>query len=166
MRAAKPAGFRLRKQHRQTEKQPQPSKRFEAKPPLKSKAPGAVWKQNAHVPNMKIKENQIQNERQQITEQAGCPMIRVTTNDTDCVLPYSYLMRAAYRIQNDHYLIAAVWPTVTVIIEGYHLDQLIDWLAKRRLHLVALRTEIEQDRREGQPYLERISFVSRSSRKS
>jgi hypothetical protein len=166
MRAAKPADFRLRKQHRQTEKQPQPSKRFEAKPPLKSKAPGAVWKQNAHAPNMKIKENQIQNKRQQITEQAGCPMIRVTTNDTDCVLPYSYLMRAAYRIQNDHYLIAAVWPTVTVIIEGYHLDQLIDWLAKRRLHLVALRTKIEQERKEGQPYLERISFVSRSRRKS
>jgi hypothetical protein len=133
--------------------------------PLKAK-PGAVWKQNAHVPNMKIKENQLQNERQQITEQAGCPMIRVTTNDTDCVLPYSYFMRGAYHIQNDHYLIAAVWPTVTVIIEGYHLDQLIDWLAKRRLHLVALRTEIEQDRREGQPYLERISFVSRSRRKS
>ena len=115
---------------------------------------------------MKIKEKQLQNKRQQITEQAGCPMIRVTTNDTDCVLPYSYLMRAAYRIQNDHYLIAAVWPTVTVIIEGYHLDQLIDWLAKRRLHLVALRTEIEQERKEGQPYLERISFVSRSRRKS
>jgi hypothetical protein len=115
---------------------------------------------------MKIKKDQLQNERQQITEQAGCPMIRVTTNDTDCVLPYSYFMRGAYHIQNDHYLIAAVWPTVTVIIEGYHLDQLIDWLAKRRLHLVALRTEIEQERKEGQPYLERISFVSRSRRKS
>jgi hypothetical protein len=45
---------------------------------------------------MKTKENQLQNERQQITEQAGCPMIRVTTNDTDCVLPYSYFMRGAY----------------------------------------------------------------------
>jgi hypothetical protein len=37
------------KLYSQTEKHPQPSKRFEAKPPLKSKAPGAVWKQNAHV---------------------------------------------------------------------------------------------------------------------
>jgi hypothetical protein len=47
---------------------------------------------------MKTKEDQLQNKRQQITEQAGCPMIRVTTDDTDCVLPYSYLMRAESRM--------------------------------------------------------------------
>ena len=166
MRVAKPAGFRLRKQHQQTEKQPQPSKRFEAKPPLKSKAPGAVWKQNAHAPNMKIKENQLQNERQQITEQTRCPAIRFIVDDAVRVQRYSNLLRAECRFPNDHYRIAIVWPTVTLIIEGYHLDQILDWLAQQRLHSITLRTGIEQERKEGQPYIEQISFVSHSSRKS
>jgi hypothetical protein len=47
-----------------------------------------------------------------------------------------------------------------VTIEGYHLDQLTNLLAEHRLNSVVLRTAIEDDHIEGQPYLERISFAS------
>jgi len=109
---------------------------------------------------MKIKEDQLQNERQQITEQPRCPVIRFIVDDTARVLPYSKLVQAESRFQHDHYRIAIVWPSVTVNIEGYHLAQITDALAKQRLHSIMLRTSIEQERTEGQPYIERISFVS------
>ena len=111
---------------------------------------------------MKIKENQLQNERQQITEQTRCPAIRFIVDDAVRVQRYSNLLGAECRFQNDHYRIAIIWPSVTVNIEGYHLDQIIDGIAKQRLHSVTLHTAIEQERMEGQPYLERISFESRS----
>lgn len=112
---------------------------------------------------MKIKENQLQNERQEITEQTRCPVIRFVVDDTTYVRRYSNLLGAECRFPNDHYRIAIVWPNLTVTIEGYHLDQILDWLAQQRLHSVTLRTEIEQERMEGQPYIERISFASHSS---
>ena len=115
---------------------------------------------------MKTKEEQLQNERQEITEQTRCPAIRIIVDDAVRVQRYSNLLGAECRFQNDHYRIAIVWPNLTVTIEGYHLDQIIDGIAKQRLHSVTLRTAIEQERKEGQPYLERISFVSRSRRKS
>jgi len=113
---------------------------------------------------MKIKENQLQNERQQITEQTRCPAIRFIVDDAVRVQRYSNLLGAECRFENDHYRIAIVWPSVTVNIEGYHLDQIIDGIAKQRLHSVTLRTGIEQERKEGQPYLERISFVDATER--
>jgi hypothetical protein len=114
---------------------------------------------------MKIKEDQLQNERQQITEQTRCPVIRFIVDDITRVLRYSNLLGAECPFQNDHYRIAIVWPHLTVTIEGYHLDQILDWLAQQRLHSITLRTGIEQERKEGQPYLERISFASHSHRK-
>ena len=109
---------------------------------------------------MKIKEDQLQNERQQITEQTRCPAIRFMVDDTAYVRRYSNLLGAECRFQNDHYRIAIVWPNLTVTVEGYHLDQILDWLAQQRLHSITLRTGIEQERKEGQPYLERMSFAS------
>jgi hypothetical protein len=108
---------------------------------------------------MTTSENPLQNERQEITEQARCPMIRFIVDDAAYVLRYSYLMRAECRTRNGRDQIEIVWPHVTVTIEGYHLDLILDWLAQQRLHSVTLHTEIEQERKEGQPYLERILFT-------
>lgn len=129
--------------------------------------------QNAHATDMKTNDpwadwieeesKKLQLQRQQITEQAGCPMVRFIVDDAACILPYSYLTRAECHIQNDHFQIVAAWPGFTVTIEGYHLEQLTDWLAEHRLHSVTLRTEIEGDRGEGQPYLERINFSDSES---
>jgi hypothetical protein len=108
---------------------------------------------------MTTSENLLQNERQEITEQVRCPMIRFIVDDAACVLRYSHLMRAECRTQNGRDQIEVVWPRVTVTIEGYHLDLILDWLAQQRLHSVTLHTGIEQERKERQPYLERILFA-------
>jgi hypothetical protein len=68
---------------------------------------------------MKTKEEHLQNERQQITEQPRCPVVHFIVDDTARVLPYSKLTQAESRFQNDHYRIAIVWPNVTVNIDGY-----------------------------------------------
>jgi hypothetical protein len=105
-------------------------------------------------------EAELKIRRQQIIEQAGCPMIRIVVDSTIYLLPYSRLLQAECHVREDRYQIRAIWPRFTMTIEGYHLDQLTNLLAEHRLNSVVLRTEIEGDRPEGQPYLERISFAS------
>ena len=104
-------------------------------------------------------EAELKIQRQQIIEQAGCPMIRFTVDSSVYLLPYSRLLHAESHVREDRYQIRAIWPGFTVTIEGYHLDQLTNLLAEHRLNSVVLRTEIEDDHIEGQPYLERISFA-------
>jgi hypothetical protein len=97
-------------------------------------------------------------QRQRITEQAGCPMIRFAVDDEVCLLSYSYLTRAECHIQNNHYQIIALWPGFKVTIEGYHLDQLANLLGEHRLHSVTLLSDMGEERQEGRPYLERMTF--------
>ncbi|MCE0499510.1 MAG: hypothetical protein LV481_16340 [Methylacidiphilales bacterium] len=111
-------------------------------------------------------EQQLQLRRHRIIEQAGCFMVRFIVDDATRILPYSYFTRAECNVQNDHFQIVALWPGFTVTIEGYHLDQLTDLLAEHRLHSVTLRTGIEEDRGEGELYLERIGFASAGVQKS
>ncbi len=103
---------------------------------------------------------QLRLQRQEITEQSGCPMIRFVVDDAACILPYSYLVQAECHVRDDHFRIIAIWPDFIVTIERYHLDQLTDWLAEHRLHSVTLRTNFEESRRAGEPYLECIRFAA------
>lgn len=96
--------------------------------------------------------------RQQIIEQAGCPMIRFTVDSTMYLLPYSRLLQAECHVREDYCQIRAIWTELTVTMKGYHLDSLMQLLAEHRLQSVTLRSGIEEERQENRPYLERICF--------
>jgi hypothetical protein len=108
-------------------------------------------------------ETELAIQRQQITEQAGCPMIRFAVDSSVHFLPYSRLLQAECQVREHHYRITAIWPGIIVTIEGDCLDKLAELLGEHRLHLVTLRSEVAEERQEDRPYQERISFVSAES---
>lgn len=108
-------------------------------------------------------EAELKIQRQQIVEQAGCPMIRFTVDSSVYLMPYSHLGHVECQVREDRYQIRAIWPEFTVTIEGHHLDSLTQLLAEHRLQSVAFRSDVEEERLENRPYLERIKLVSAES---
>jgi hypothetical protein len=100
-------------------------------------------------------------ERHEILEQQGSPTVRFAIDGHTFILPYAFFVRAECHRQDDRFLIIAHWTTLIVTIEGYRLDNLVQWLAEYRLLSVALRTEVEKGPDEKQPYLERILITMR-----
>jgi hypothetical protein len=100
-------------------------------------------------------------ERHEIREQQGSPTVRFAIDGHLFILPYAFLVRAECHVQDDRFLIIAHWTTLIVTIQGFRLDNLVQWLAEYRLLSVTLRTEIEKSPDDKQPYLERILITMR-----
>lgn len=99
--------------------------------------------------------------RHEIIEQAGSPTVRITIDSHTFILPYAFFVRAECHVQEDRFLVIGYWTTVTVTIQGRHLEKLVQLLAEFRLLAVVLRTEVEKAQDENQPYVERILIALR-----
>jgi hypothetical protein len=108
-----------------------------------------------------MKDNPSETRRHEIREQAGSPTISFMVDGHTAILPYAFLVRAECHVQDDRFLIIGYWTTMTVTIQGRHLERLSQLLAEYRLLAVVLRTEIERAPDHNQPYLERILVALR-----
>ena len=111
-------------------------------------------------------EAELKIQRQQIIEQAGCPMIRFTVDSSVYLLPYSRLLHAESHVREDRYQITATWPGFSLTIEGYHLDSLMQLLAEHRLQSVTFRPDVVGERPAGHPYLECVTLFDAESSRS
>ena len=108
-----------------------------------------------------MNDNPSELRRHEIIEQAGSPTVRFIIDAHTLILPYAFFVRAECHVRENRFLIIGHWTTMTVTMEGRHLEKLIQLLAEYRLFSVILRTEIEAASDDDQPYLERILITLR-----
>lgn len=108
-----------------------------------------------------MNDNPSETRRHEIREQAGSPTVSFVVDGHTAILPYAFLIRAECHVQNDLFLIIGYWTTMTVTIQGRHLERLSQLLGEYRLVSVVLRTGAEEAPEENEPYLERILMALR-----
>lgn len=113
-----------------------------------------------------MNDNQPEIRRNEIKEQAGSPTVTFVIDGHTLILPYAFFVRVECHVREDQFLIIGYWTTMTVTIQGSHLERLIQLLGEYRLLAVVLRTEVEKASEEDQPYVERILVTLREESSS
>jgi hypothetical protein len=113
-----------------------------------------------------MNDNQPEIRRNEIKEQAGSPTVTFVIDGHTIILPYAFFVRAECHVRENQFLIIGYWTTMTVTIQGSHLERLIQLLAEYRLLAVILRTEVEKALEDNQPYMERILVTLREESSS
>jgi hypothetical protein len=108
-----------------------------------------------------MNDNQPEIRRNEIREQAGSPTVTFVIDGQTIILPYAFFVRAECHVREDQFLIIGYWTTMTVTIQGSHLERLIQLLGEYRLVALVLRTEIEKAPEVDQPYIERVLVTLR-----
>jgi hypothetical protein len=108
-----------------------------------------------------MNDNQPEIRRNEIKEQAGSPTVMFVIDSHTIILPYAFFVRAECHVREEEFLIIAYWTTMTVTIQGRHLERLIQLLAEYRLLAVVLRSGIENTMEENMAYVERILITLR-----
>jgi hypothetical protein len=108
-----------------------------------------------------MNDNQPEIRRNEIKEQAGSPTVMFVIDSHTIILPYAFFVRSECHVREGEFLIIAYWTTMTVTIQGRHLERLIQLLAEYRLLAVVLRSGIENTMEENKAYVERILITLR-----